>query len=82
MLICVSNTIVITLREKYLCLIEMFYIAHSWPGTRVPVQPVWHTGAQNWTLYYTCIYEISFSFRDIRLKFCILIAMGLPNNIY
>ena len=86
MLICVSYTIVITLREKHLCLIEMFYIAHSWPGTSVPVQPVWHTGAQNWTLYcifiYGISYGISFSFHDIRLKFCILIAMGIPNNIY
>ena len=28
------------------------------------------------------IYEISFSVRDIRLKLCVLIAMGSPNNIY
>ena len=55
-LICVLNINVITSREKYLCLIKMFNIAHSWPGTSVPVRPVWHTGAQNWTLYYEYIY--------------------------
>ena len=82
MLICVSNINVITLREKYLCLIEVFDIAHCWPGTSVPVRPVWHTGAQNWTLYYKYIYQMSFIFQHIRLKFGIIIAMGLPNNIY
>ena len=56
MLICVPNIKVITLREKYLFQLEMFNIAHSWPGTSVPVRPVWHTGAQNWTLYYKYIY--------------------------
>ena len=34
----------------------MFNIAHSWPITIVPVQTVWRTGAQNWTLYYAYIY--------------------------
>ena len=56
MLICVFNVNLITLREKYLCLIEMCNVAHGWPGTSVPVRPVWHTGAQNWTLYYIYIY--------------------------
>ena len=61
MLICVPNINAITLREQYLCLIEMFNMAHSWPGTSVPVRPVWHTGAQNRTLYYKYIY----------IKFCL-----------
>ena len=43
-------------KGRYLCLIEMFNTAHSWPGTSVPVRPVWHTGAQNRTLYYKYIY--------------------------
>ena len=60
MLICVPNINVITLREKYLSLIERFNMAHSWPGTSVPVRPVWHTGAQNWILYYEYIYILNF----------------------
>ena len=80
---CFLNINVITSREKYLSLIEMFNTAHNWLGTSVPVRPVWHTGAQNWTLYYKFIYiKISFIFQHIRLKFGILIAMGQPNNIY
>ena len=81
MLRCVCNINVITSREKYLCLIEIINIAHGWPGTSVPVRPVWHTGAQTGpsTIH---IYQISFNLQDIRLKLCILIAVGLPNNIY
>ena len=40
-----------------------------------------HTGARTWTLCCTYIHEETLNFRDIKLKFCILIALGMPNNI-
>ena len=44
--------------------------------------PDLHTGARTWALCCKNIYEKTPYFQYIKLKFCMVIALGMPNNIY
>ena len=57
-------------------------VASAGTGGRLGPMAHLHTGARTWALCYKHIYEKTLNFQYIKLTFCMIIALGVHNNIY
>ena len=57
-------------------------VASAGTGGRLGPMAHLHTGARTWALCYKNMYEKTLNIQYIKLKFCMIIALGVHNNIY